>query len=157
MILRESLTFYRLHESNAFEISDGSTQALRRKQQVLESLAKSLKEKFAEYQLPDSIAKIVIDPVETDADLVRLSIDRGFPWETIPAELRSYRILHENASTTHWTFKVLSLIPACFMTSRLYYSLRQHFAQNRIYRKAREKWLPFLQPAHVDRYRTTRP
>ena len=157
MILRESLTFYRLHESNAFEISDGSTQALRRKQQVLESLAKSLKEKFAEYQLPDSIAKIVIDSVETEADLVRLSIDRGFPWETIPAELRNYRIMHENASTTHWMFKVLSLIPASFMTSRLYYSLRQHFAQNRIYRRAREKWLPFLQPAHVDRYRTTRP
>src|SRR5258706_4760978 len=124
MILRESLTFYRLHESNAFEISDGSTQALRRKQQVLESLAKSLKEKFAEYQLPDSIAKIVIDPVETEADLVRLSIDRGVPWETIPAELRDYRIMHANASTTHWTLKVVLLIPACFMTSRLYYSLR---------------------------------
>src|SRR6266404_3380610 len=111
----------------------------------------------SEYQLPDSIAKIVIDPVETEADLVRLSIDRGFPWETIPAELRNYRITHENASTTHWMFKVLSLIPACFMTSHLYYSLRQHFAQNGIYRKAREKWLPFLKPAHVDRYRTTRP
>jgi len=157
LILRESLTFYRLHESNAFQVSNGSVQALRRKQAVLEALAESLKIKLAEHRLEGPIASIVVESIKTDADLVRLSIDRGFPWETIPAELRSYRIMHENASTTHWTFKVLSLIPACFMTSRLYYSLLRHFAQNRIYRKAREKWLPFLQPAHVDRYRTTRP
>jgi glycosyltransferase involved in cell wall biosynthesis len=157
LILRESLTFYRLHESNAFQVSNGSLQALRRKQVVLDSLAESLKTKLAEHRVEGPIASIVVESVETEADLVRLSIDRGFPWETIRAELRNYRIAHGNASTTHWMFKVLSLIPACFMTSRLYYSLRRHFAQNRIYRKAREKWLPFLQPAHVDRYRTTRP
>jgi len=157
LILRESLTFYRLHESNAFQVSNGSVQVFRSKQAVLDALAESLKIKLAEQQLEGPIASIVVESVKTEADLVRLSIDRGFPWETIPAELRNYRITHENASTTHWTFKVLSLIPACFMTSRLYYSLRQRFAQNRIYRKAREKWLPFLRPAHVDRYRTTRP
>jgi hypothetical protein len=157
VILRESLTFYRLHDLNAFQVSDGSTTALRRKQQVLESLAKSLKEKFAEYQLPDSIAKIVVESIETEANLIRLSIERGFPWETIQTELRNYRIMNENASSTHWAFKGLTLIPACIMTSRLYYSLRQRFVQSGIYRKAREKWLPFLEPAHVDRYRTTRP
>ena len=157
MILRESLTFYRLHESNAFLISNGSVPALRKKQAVLEALAESLKTRLAEQQLEGPIASIVVESIKTEANLVRLSIDRGFPWETIAAELRSYRITHENASATHWTFKVLSLIPACFMTSRLYYSLRQRFAQNGIYRKAREKWLPFLKPAHVDRHQTTRP
>jgi len=157
LILRESLTFYRLHESNAFQVSNGSAPALRRKQAVLDALAESLKTKLAEHRVEGPIASIVVESVETEADLVRLSIDRGLPWETIPVELRNYRIAHENASTTHWMFKVLSLIPACFMTSRLYYSLRQRFAQNGIYRKAREKWLPFLKPAHVDRYRTTRP
>ena len=157
LILRESLTFYRLHESNAFQVSNGSAPALRRKQAVLDALAESLKTKLAEQRVEGPIASIVVESVEAEADLVRLSIDGGFPWETIRAELRNYRIAHENASTTHWMFKVLSLIPACFMTSRLYYSLRQRFVKNRIYRKAREKWLPFLQPAHVDRYRTTRP
>jgi len=157
MILRESLTFYRLHESNAFQISDGSTLTLRKKQRVLEVLAESLKKKLAEHQLPLPIASIVVESVETEANLLRLSMDRGLPWETIRAELQNYRIMHENASATHRLFKGLTLIPACFMSSRLYYSLRQRFVQNGIYRKTREKWLPFLQPAHVDRYRTTRP
>jgi len=157
LILRESLTFYRLHESNAFQISSGSTQALRSKQRILEALAESLKEKLAEHEFPAHIANIVVESVETEASLIRLSIDRGFPWETVRTELRSYGIMNENASTAHWVFKGLTLIPACIMTSRLYYSLRQRFVQNGIYGKAREKWLPSLQPTHVDRYRTTRP
>jgi hypothetical protein len=95
--------------------------------------------------------------IETEANLLRLSLDSGYPWETLEAELRSYRVMFENAPASHWLFKYLTLLPACFMTSRSYYSLRQLFARNGVYRKAREKWLPFLQPAHVDRYRTTRP
>ena len=157
LVLRESLTFYRLHESNAFQVSDGSTQALRRKQQVLDALAEALKKKLAEHNVQRPIADVVVESVETEANLIRLSLDRGLPWETISTELRSYRIMHENASTAHWILKGLSLFPACVMSSRLYYALRQRFAQNGIYRRAREKWLPFLQPPHVDRYRTTRP
>jgi glycosyltransferase involved in cell wall biosynthesis len=157
VILRESLTFYRLHESNSFQISDGSMRALRLKQQVLEILANSLKEKLAEQPLAGFIARIVIESLETEASLIRLSLDRGSPWETIHAEFQNYRIMHENASPAHWVFKGLTLIPACIMSSRLYYALRRRFAQNGMYRKARDKWLPFLQPAHVDRYRTTRP
>jgi glycosyltransferase involved in cell wall biosynthesis len=157
LVLRESLTFYRLHESNAFQISDGNTSALLRKRQVLDALAESLKKKLAEGRVPTHIANIIVESIETEADLIRLSLDRGLPWETISTELRSYRIMHENASTAHWIFKGLSLIPACVMTSRLYYALRQRFVDNGTYRRAREKWLPFLQPPHVDRYRTTRP
>lgn len=157
LILRDSLTFYRLHESNAFQISDGSILALRRKQHVLEALAMTLKEKLLEHHLPGSIAEIVVESVETEASLIRLAMDRGFPWETIRTEIRNYRIMNENASTMHWVLKGVALIPACLMTSRFYYFLRQRVAQNGIYRKAREKWLPFLQPAHVDRYRTMRP
>jgi len=157
LILRESLTFYRVHESNAFHISRGNTLAIRKKHQVLDALAKSLRKKLEELQLPGPVVSAVVESLETEASLMRLSINNGFPWETIRTELRNYRIMHENASTADWAFKGLTLIPACIMSSRLYYSLRQSLAQNNIYRKARQRWLPFQQPAHVDRYRTTRP
>ena len=157
LILRESLTFYRVHESNAFHISRGNTPAIRKKQQVLDALAESLGKKLEEQQLPGPVVCAVVESIETEASLMRLSINNGFPWETIRTELRNYRIMHEDASTAHWAFKGLTLIPACIMSSRLYYSLRQSLAQNDIYRRAREKWLPFQQSAHVDRYWTTRP
>jgi glycosyltransferase involved in cell wall biosynthesis len=157
LILRESFTFYRLHETNAFQIADGNKDAIRRKQRVLESLADSLRAKLAEQRVAENLAEIVVDWIGTEANLLRLSLDSGYPWETVRVELKNYGVMFEKVPISHWLFKCVSLLPACFLPSRTYYSLRQSFARNGVYRKAREKWLPFLQPAHVDRYRTTRP
>jgi glycosyltransferase involved in cell wall biosynthesis len=156
LILRESLTFYRLHAGNAFQVADGNTQALRRKQKVLESLAKSITAKLEKQKVKASVARIAVEAIETEAELIRLSLDAGLPWETVRTEMRNYRIMHPDASLAHWLFKLLALLPSCVMPSRNYYSLRQNVSQNRVYRRAREKWLPFLQHEHVDRFWTTK-
>jgi glycosyltransferase involved in cell wall biosynthesis len=157
LILRDSFTFYRLHETNAFQIADGDKEAIRRKQRVLEALAASLSARLAEQQTLEKLRNIVVEWIQTESESLRLSLDPGLPWETVKVELKKYAVMFENASVPHWLFKYATLLPACFMSSRSYYSLRQRFAQNGAYQKARAKWLPFLQPAHVDRYRTTRP
>ena len=156
LILRESFTFYRQHETNAFQVQDGNVQALRRKQAVLAGLAKSLRKRLSDEGLPQNVATIILESPETEANILRLTADGGFPWQTFGVELRNYRIHHANASAAHWVFKCASLLPACLLSPRLYYSLRQRLASNIRYRNARAKWLPFLQPAHVDRYRATR-
>jgi hypothetical protein len=155
LILRESLTFYRLHAGNTFQVA-GDRPALRRKQNVLEGLAKSLTAKLEEQKVAESIARITVESIETEAELIRLSLDAGLPWETVRTEVRNYRIMHPDATLPHWFFKWLALLPSCVMPSRHYYSLRQSVSQNRVYRKAREKWLPFLQHAHVDRFWTSK-
>jgi glycosyltransferase involved in cell wall biosynthesis len=157
MILRESFTFYRLHDSNAFVLANGNADANRRKQQVLMALATALQEQFRRHELPDAIARIVLEWVENEADMQRLLADSGLPWETVRTELRNYRVTHEHASVMHWVFKCFTLLPACVLPARLYYSLRQQFAATDAYRKARGKWLPYMQPEHVDRHWTTRP
>jgi hypothetical protein len=146
-----------LHETNAFQIADGDKEAIRRKQRVLEALAASLSARLAEQQTLEKLRNIVVEWIQTESESLRLSLDPGLPWETVKVELKKYAVMFENASVPHWLFKYATLLPACFMSSRSYYSLRQRFAQNGAYQKARAKWLPFLQPAHVDRYRTTRP
>jgi glycosyltransferase involved in cell wall biosynthesis len=156
LILRESLTFYRLHAGNAFQVTGGNRQALRRKQNVLEALAKSLTAKLGEQEVNERAARIAVESIENEAELIRLSLDAGLPWETVRAEVRNYRIMHPDASLPHWFFKGLALLPSCVMPSRNYYSLRERVSQNRVYRKAREKWLPFLQHAHVERFWTTK-
>jgi glycosyltransferase involved in cell wall biosynthesis len=156
LILRESFTFYRLHGTNSFLLVDGSRETIRRKQRVLESLARSLKVKLAEAQMADSIARIVVKWTETEAELLRLSLDSGFPWETVLCELSNYGILYEKASASQWLVKCVALLPACVMPSRHYYALRRFFSQNPVYRKTREKWFPFVRPSHVDRYWITR-
>jgi hypothetical protein len=156
LILRGPLTFYRLHETNAFQVSSGDPELLRRKQSVLTALADSLRGKLSDQRVPKAVSQIVVESLRTEADLLRLTLENGLPWETLRTELRNYRIMHQGASLTHWLFKCLTLLPACALPSRVYYSLRGRVAENGFYLKAREKWLPFLQPTHVDRYRTTR-
>jgi glycosyltransferase involved in cell wall biosynthesis len=157
LVLRESLTYYRLHAGNAFQIADGNVQALRRKQKVLAELADLLRMELKKRQVPKSAAKLVVDSVQTEADLLRLGIENGWPTETLRTEVRNYGIMHEEASMSQWLVKCVALLPACVMPSRLYYSLRQRMSKNGLYLRIRQKWLRFPEPPHVDRYRTTRP
>lgn len=150
-ILRESLTFYRLHAGNAFQIANGNKETVRRKQRVLEALAESVKSRFQTLGAEEQISRIVLEAIETEAALIRLSLDSRFPWETIPTELRNYNIMHPDATIPHTVFKWLSLLPSCVMSSRSYYSWREKLARNRFYQRARGKWLPFLKLRHVDR------
>ena len=156
LILRDSLTFYRLHESNAFQLSSGDTRAIRRKQNVLEALAESVRKRFFDEKVSERVTTTVVESIETEAELIRLSLDLGLPWETVRTELRNQRIMHPDTSVPRWLFKGLALLPACVLPSRTYYWLRSGFSRNRIYRKARGKWLPISQPKHVDDFHTTR-
>jgi glycosyltransferase involved in cell wall biosynthesis len=153
LLLRPPLSFYRLHGQNLFQVMNGSEEALRRKQKVLEELARALRRRFVEENVPKEVAKAVGDSVQVEADLLRLSLDGGMPWETIRAELMNYSIMHENASFGRWILKSASLLPACFLSPRRYASLKQRFSQNSFYRRTRARWLPFLHPKHVDRTR----
>jgi glycosyltransferase involved in cell wall biosynthesis len=156
LILRESMAFYRLHDSNAFQVTNGNMEALRRKYSVLAALAESLRNKLGEMNLSERIIGIVVDSVQTESDLIRLTMENGWPLETLRAELQNYRIVHEHASVFRWAFKCVTLIPACVLPSQTYYSLRNRVSGSGLYKRARKRWLPFPEPAHVDRYRTTR-
>jgi Glycosyl transferase family 2 len=151
LLLRAPLSFYRLHGGNLFQVADGSMKALRRKQQVLETLAGTLRERFAKEKVPSDIAKTVVESVQVEADLLRLSLDGGMPWEMIRAELLNYGIMQENASVGRWMLKCASLLPACVLPPRRYAFLKWRFSNSSFYRKTRAKWLPFLHPEHVDR------
>jgi len=151
LILRPPLSFYRLHGHNWFQVADGNRKALRRKQEVLAALAGALRARFLEEEVSSGIAKTVVDAVQVEADLLRLSLDGGMPWQTVRAELMNYQITQENASFGHWVLKFASLLPACFLSPRRYALLKQRFSRNLLYRRTRAKWLPFLRPEHVDR------
>jgi Glycosyl transferase family 2 len=155
LVLREAYTFYRLHGANAFQVSTGEIGALRRKQSVLEALAVALGDKLKALGTPEEIARIVTESVQTEADMLRLALENGAPWETISAELRNYRIMHEGASASRWALKMISLLPACLLPSRAYFVLRQRLTDNKVYRTVRRRFLPFYRPAHVDRFRVS--
>ena len=152
LILRESLTFYRLHDANLFQFSDGNVEAIRRKGRVLAALAEELRQELRRRAVDREIADIIVGWVQTEANQELLIADGGMPWKTVRTELNTYRVTHQTASMAHWIFKCATLLPACVLPPKIYYSWKRQFAANRLYQKTREKWLPYLQPGHIDRY-----
>jgi hypothetical protein len=153
LILRESLTFYRLHDANLFQFTDGNAEAIRRKGQVLATLALALRDELKRRTVAPEVTEIIVDWVQNEADQLLLLADGGMPWKTVQTELHNYRVTHESASMAHWIFKCATLLPACVLPPKIYYSLKRQLATSGMYRRTREKWLPYLQPGHVDRDR----
>ena len=151
LLLREPLTFYRLHGQNLFQVTGNNPESLRRKHAVLVALADSLRQRFAQEHVPQDICHIIVDAVQIDADNVRQAMGDGSPLETFRTELRNYNLHHEHASFLRRSLKCVSLLPALFLPTRNYNTLKQSLASSPFYNKVRQKFLPFRRPDHVDR------
>jgi glycosyltransferase involved in cell wall biosynthesis len=157
MILREPYCFYRFHGGNLFQFSDGSEGSARRKQHVLAVLARALEAKLRELQVDSDVRNTIVECVQTEADLLRLVVDAGFPWETVWAELKIMHMLHSDASFAQHVFSYARLLPALFMPSRTYYRWRQNISRTEFYKDLRQRFLPFPVPSHVERHERPAP
>jgi len=151
LLLREPLTFYRLHGQNLYQISDRNLSAFRRKHAVILALADALRRRFADERVPADICHVIVDAVQTEADLVRLSLGEGSPLDTFRTEIRSYDLSHGHASPLRRLLKYVSLLPALFLPPQRYNALKHKLVSNSLYARAREKFFPFHRPNHVDR------
>jgi hypothetical protein len=151
LLLREPLTFYRLQGQNLFQLSGNNLASLRRKHVVLTALSESLSHRFAEESVSREVSDAVIESIQADADSLRLYLGDATRLGTIRTELRTYRIMHEDASALRWVLKCLSLFPALFISPKQYVVWKERLASNSIYRRTRQRFLPHLGPTHVDR------
>jgi len=152
-ILGEPLTFYRIHGGNLYQTSGFNKDTVRRKQRSLEALISGLFESHTRCGIPRDTLRTLIEPVQAEADMLRLQNDGGFPWETVRAEWLWYRIVHEDAPLPHRCFKFLSLAPVLLLPPRLYYQIRRSLAGSDLYVRARRMILPVPEPQHVIRSR----
>jgi hypothetical protein len=152
-ILGEPLTFYRIHTGNLFELSGFKKEPMLRKQKSIQILAHAFSERLLLLGLSKNVVKAVVEAVQLEADLMRLQVKGGFPWETVCAEWKFYRIVHEDAPLSHVVFKLVSLSPALLCPPRFYYAARRKLATNPIYLQTRKFMFPVPEPHHIARSR----
>jgi len=150
-ILPEALFFYRLHTDNFFSQHGFNESSVRRKQQNIAELAKTLALRLPESGAGEEAIDAVVHAVQVEADQLRLSTDGGSPWETVTTELAMYRLLHSDAPWTHRGFKYATLMPAYIVPPRLYYAARRWLAERNWYVRARRVVFRVPQPGHVKR------
>jgi hypothetical protein len=151
VILRDSFTFYRLHDKNLFQLTSGDAQSIRRKQQILAALAQALEAKLKQCGVPMDVARTILECLEVEADVLHLMVDSGYPWQTVSAELRIMRVFHSDASVWQHLFSCLRLVPAVLLPASTYYRWRQRLSALNFYQELRRKMLPFPVPSHVER------
>jgi glycosyltransferase involved in cell wall biosynthesis len=151
VILNQPLTFYRLHGGNLFQLAAGNANGVQKKQLVLAALADALQRKMKEIGISEDIGGTILEAVRAEADVLRLVVESGFPWETVAAELKIMRVFHGDASLWQHLFSCARLVPALIMPSRAYYRYRQRLSETKLYQLLRAKVLPFPVPKHVER------
>jgi Glycosyl transferase family 2 len=152
-ILPEVLTYYRLHADNGFLMLIADPEKLRRKQKSLTALAKTLSQRLAQLNVEPEVRRVLLEYPEACAMQLRLSLDGGWPWETLDTEWTLYTVEYPDASKTHRILKFLSLLAALLAPPRSFYRARRTLAQNPIYRRLRQRWLPFPEMQHIERDR----
>ena len=152
MILNQPLTFYRLHSGNLFQIAARNVDKTQNKQRILEALVDALELRMKAMGVSEDIAETLLEAVQIEADILRLVVESGFPWQTVDTELKIMRVFHGDASLWQHLFSYARLLPACFMPSASYYRWRHRISRLEFYKALRGKFMPFPVPSHVARH-----
>ncbi len=142
IILREALTHYHIHGGNLYLAAGNEEKGLRQKQQVMASLACSLRSMLPAKGAPADVTQCIVEIVQIEADQMRLMLDGGAPWETFRTESKLYEVLHADAPRWHRFFRGVSMLPALLLPPRRFYAARRWLASRGWYRQIREKALP---------------
>jgi glycosyltransferase involved in cell wall biosynthesis len=148
-ILQEALTFYRLHDSNAFQVGKFDLEKECRKQQSLSALTAGLVSQLERKGIDRGVALETVAYTRAFADRLRLATDGGWSWQTARTEWRLYRVSHPESSFAHRCFKSLSLLGALTLPPRTYYGLQRWLSENVWYRHFREVVLPAPRMPHI--------
>ena len=149
-ILPDALTYYRMHADNGFIFSNDNPEKLRHKQRSLAALIQALTRRLADLGVSPALRRTILAYTEATAEQLRLSLDGGWPWETLQVEWKMYQVAHPDAALAHRVFKSTVLLAALFVSPRRFYAARKAVSTNAIYRWFREGWLPFPTMRHID-------
>ena len=156
-ILPEALTFYRMHADSGFQLLVADPVKVRHKQESLAALARTLSQRLAQMGIAPELIRALLEYTAASAEQLRLGLDGGWPWETVKAEWRVYRVTRPAAPAAHRVFKSLALLGALFVSPKRFYRTQKTLAQSGWYRRLRQRWLPFPEMEHVETERTASP
>ncbi len=142
IILREALTHYHIHGGNLYLIAGNEGKGLRRKQEVMATLAVVLRSALDENGTAPNITECLVEIVQAEADQIRLMLDGGAPWETFRTERKLYEVLHADAPGGHRLYRAITMLPALVLPPRRYYAVRRWLSSRPWYRRIREKTVP---------------
>jgi len=134
LVLDHPLTCYRFHSGNQFQFSTRDPRKLERKFISLDCLAKDLPPRLAAAGIAPEIVEFLTLPNWIDATRSRLSLGRGWPWETVRVERSAFHYTYKHASAGYHLFHAAVLAIAAVTPPGLFYRGRDWYAKRRLAR-----------------------
>ena len=129
-LIREPLTFYRLHAGNLFQIRSSDTIKSRRIHQVIVALAKALEERLSDASVPPDSVRAIVEQLQVGAMRMRLMLDGGWPWETFRSERATFRLAYKNGGLAYKIFKLWVLGATLVLPPRLFFKVRNWYSSS---------------------------
>jgi glycosyltransferase involved in cell wall biosynthesis len=133
-VLDQPLTSYRFHSGNQFQYTSADDRRQKRKSVSLECLARDLPPRLRAAGASDEIVKFLTLPNWIDASRMRLSLGRGWPWETVRVERAAFHHAYKNVSAGYHLFHFAVLAVAAIAPPKLFYRARNWYAARRLAR-----------------------
>jgi glycosyltransferase involved in cell wall biosynthesis len=127
VLLQDSLTYYRLHENNLYQLRSPDASKVRRLQGVFCALARELPPALAQAGISREAIEILVHPLEVGAKKIKLQIEGGSPWETFQVERADRRYSYSGGSPAYRLFELFSLGLTLLMPPRKFYKLQNWY------------------------------
>jgi glycosyltransferase involved in cell wall biosynthesis len=128
MLIRQPLTFYRLHSRNLYQFRDGDVVKLQRKMKVLMALGTALRQELPRARLQDSIVNAIVEPIDVEAARLRLQCVGGMSWSTFKIERAGMRLAYKHMGWKYRLFKALVLSLTLALPPKLFYKLKAYYS-----------------------------
>jgi len=133
-VLDRPLTSYRFHSGNQFQFSAPDACKVERKFISIDCLAKDLPPRLRVTGIAPEIVEFLTLPNQIDATRLRLSLGRGWPWETVSVERQAFRRAYKDASFGYRFFRAAVLLAAGVTPPKFFYKARNAYSARRLSR-----------------------
>src|SRR5262249_49070881 len=127
-VLTEPLACYRYHSGNQFQFTANDSRRLERKFVSLDCLTKDLPPRLLAAGIGEEVVEFLALPNRIESTRLRLTLGRGWPWETVRVERRAFRAHRANSSLRYRLFHAAVLAAATVLPPRLFYRARNWYA-----------------------------
>ena len=127
-ILNVPLTNYRLHSGNLFQYQGSDPVRGRRKYIALAGIVRELPARLAAASIAPEVTDILTSSVHLDVERLRLSLDGGWPWETVRIEREFYRQSYGHSTFGYRLFHMFVLGTAGLLPPKIFYGLRSWYS-----------------------------
>jgi glycosyltransferase involved in cell wall biosynthesis len=134
MLIKQPLTFYRLHAGNLYQFRGDDAVKLRRKMQVLMALSAALRQGLPRARLQDSVVNAILEPIDVEAKRLKLQCIGGMSWNTFEVERVGIRLDYKAMSWKYRLFKTFVLASSLILPPKAFYKLRAYYSKTNLRR-----------------------